>query len=502
MARDVAQLERALRAADAAGDVEAATKLAAAIRAERSTIQQPPTERGSLRPGVYADAALLTAKNIGRQALLGGQSVLKGVLGATGISPAADALATGANLGLGATGSSYRFPMVNEAIANTGLPQPETTAEKVSDFGSQMLTGGAMGGAISRGLTNRFGLQTPQVAPISRASTPAARTLETAGVPLSRDQRTGGRFSQMLRSAVTDHPVTATRQAQFTEAQSKAFTRAVLRSIGANADEATQDVMAAAKGRIGSVFDGIGKQGAQFDDALQAELAQIVDDAQRTTTASDLAPFLKNVDDLLNAVDENGVINGDRFNRIRSLLSKLSRSPGVGGSARELEDAMLGALERTHPGQKAVLRDAVDQWRNLRTIETAIGKGTERYISPRILSNAMATQRNRAMSVYGQGGDQGLVQLAQAGRSVLPEVLPNSGTNPRGLMTAPLRAIASAPLYKAAQGSLLSQPSGAIPQSGMLPSLATGAAAGTGALSAEERWRRRMIEAAVSAPPQ
>jgi hypothetical protein len=45
------------------------------------------------------------------------------------------------------------------------------------------------------------------------------------------------------------------------------------------------------------------------------------------------------------------------------------------------------------------------------------------------------------MSVYGLGGDQDLVSLAKAGRNVLGEGLPQSGTIPRGLMQAPLQAI-------------------------------------------------------------
>ena len=126
---------------------------------------------------------------------------------------------------------------------------------------------------------------------------------------------------------------------------------------------------------------------------------------------------------------------------------------------------MLGALERTHPGQKAALQEAVDQWRSMRIIQTAIGRGAERDISPLRLSNALGTNQNAAMSIYGQGGDQGLVTLAQAGRSVLPQSLPDSGTIPRGLMQAPLRAIATAPLYRGAQNFLMRQPQ---PGSGVL----------------------------------
>lgn len=424
--------------------------------------QQPQGPPADYKPkldrwGAFKDTLAYTGKDLGRQFALTGRAAVEGAYDL--ISPATNAIAGTMNLGLQAVGNDYRFPEQSQAfsqfLTQVGVPEPETSSERMGNIGGRLVTGVMAGaGPISNAISSRF---TPAAAQMPRASTNAAQVLQDAGVPLDRSQRLGGRFRQMLRSAVTDHPLTAGRQAEFSEAQQRAFTRAVLRSVGAKADEATQDVMLAAKNRIGSVFDDIGKQGAMFDDALQTDLARIIGEARRTAVESDLAPLLKNVDDILNSVDDTGIINGEKFTRIRSLLSKLSKHPGIGQSADELEDALLGALERSHPGQKAALQDAVDQYRNLKIIEGAIGKGSERYISPRLLANAIATTRNRAMSIYGQGGDQGLVELAQAGRSVLPEVLPNSGTNPRGLMNAPLRAIATAPLYRAGQNYLLEQ---------------------------------------------
>jgi hypothetical protein len=314
-------------------------------------------------------------------------------------------------------------------------------------------------------------------AAIPRAAvTDAARTLMDAGVPLDLSQRTGSTFAGRLRSAVADHPITATAQDRFKTAQQKAFNRAVLTRIGEDSAEATQEVMARAKDRIGAQFDRIGADGTVFDDALQNDMARLVDEARATVPESELTPFLKNVDNLLNSVGKDGRIPGAQLTRLRSNLSKLSKNPMVGEAASGLEDALVSSLERSYPGQRADLRNAVTQYRNLKIIEASISKGTERDISPLALSNQLANARNRSMSVYGRGGDQGLVRLAQAGRDVLPEILPNSGTNPRGLANAPLKAIASAPLYFAVQRQLLRQPlpppplaGAAIEQIGALP---------------------------------
>jgi hypothetical protein len=165
----------------------------------------------------------------------------------------------------------------------------------------------------------------------------------------------------------------------------------------------------------------------------------------------------------------------------------------VGQWAREVEDALLSAMERSSaPGQRAILRDAVDQYRNMRIIEAAISKGDERLLSPRLLSNAVSSMRNRAMSIYGRGGDQWLVDLARAGRDVLPETLPQSGTTPRGMMQAQglIRSTVSYPFYKGAQLYMQSQP--AAPGSGVL--LPEAARLIPGAVAVEGSRRRRALD--------
>jgi len=444
---------------------------------ERDPTVEPPSEEPPKSKTEQVMRKLgLAARSVGRQLGLTARAGIEGV--ADVLDPFASSLAYTMNLGLRGADAlipgdqSFRFPQQSEAVSGlltqAGLPEPANAAERAANIAGRFVTSIGAGSPLTSAAAARLGVP-PRVpnAPTAprqvRTSTPAAQTLQRQGIPLDRSQRTGNRFAQMLRSAVTNHPMTAERQAAFSQAQQKAFNRAVLRSIGADADEATQGVMNAARSRIGAVFDRIGKGGAVYDDVLEAQIASIVDDATRTVPQSELAPLTRNIDDLLNAVDESGKINGDVFIRVRSRLSNLARRPGIGEAARNLEDALLDALERTHPGQREALQDAATQWRNMRIIQGAIAKGAERDISPLALSNALGTRANQSMSVFGLGGDQGLVELAQAGRTVLPQALPDSGTVPRGLMQAPIRAIATAPLYRGVQNFLLSQPSAAQP---------------------------------------
>jgi hypothetical protein len=458
----------------------------AQVQARYQQQQQQPTAAPA-QP--QQPRAMTLGENVKRTAGLSARTLAEGAMGV--VSPFADAAGALLNKPLEWAGVDHRFQTdhmgaLSGNLTEAGLPTPQTGAEKASNIVSQLMVGGVGAAPLTTAVMAKLGLQAAPraIAALpkpSRASTPAARTLEDAGVPLDRAQRSGGRFMSMLRSAMTNHPFTADRAAAFTGQQQKAFNRAVLRSIGAEADEATQPVMAAAKRRIGNIFNGIGRQGASFDDALQTELAEIMSTASRTVPQSAMGTLKLNVDDILGSVDNAGTINGQQFVKIRSNLSELADNAEVGQVAQRLEQAMLGALERTHPGQKAALQEAVDQWRSMRIIQTAIGRGAERDISPLRLSNALGTNQNAAMSIYGQGGNQQLVGLAQAGRSVLPQALPDSGTIPRGLMQAPLRAIGTAPLYRGAQNYLYRQPPMA-PGSGVLRNSLAPAMGATNAL--------------------
>lgn len=434
--------------------------LAELARRELARREQQKKPR-SLNP--FSADQLEQAKKDFRPLGLGARAVAEGAMDI--VSPFADV----ASLGLNAVLPGKPFPerhseALTQNLTEMGVPAPQGTAEKVANIASRMVTGAFAGGPINKAITSGMGfaaptLTSPRPVATRTATVPAAQTLERAGVPLDASQRHGGRFAQMLRSAVINHPITSGRQAAFSLAQQKAFNRAVLRSIGVEAEEATQEVMLRAKQGIQRVFNSVGKTGATFDDVLQTEISDIVDQASRTVVASELTPLTRNVDDILAAVDDAGKISGEQLIKIRSNLSELRTAPGgLGQRAADLEEALLEALGRSHPGQRNLLQAAIDKYRNLKIIEPAIAKGADANIMPLQLSNAIGSVRNRAMSIFGQGGDQELVELAKAGRSVIPQVLPDSGTIPRGLMNAPIRALATAPLYKIAQSRLLAQP--------------------------------------------
>jgi len=419
---------------------------------------------------------------IGRQIGLTSRAIGEGIVDLA--APFADPLAGIANKGLEAVGSSYRFPEQSQAFSNAltkaGVPAPQGDIEKLSNFGGRLLTGIAASSPINKAIVSTL-KTAPERFIAPTAKTEAAKVMEKNQIPLDKAQSSGNPILQRLRSALTDNPVTTGKQQEFAQGQQKAFNKAVLRSIGSDADEATQKVMSGAKQRIGQLFDKVGKHGAVYDNQLENDISGIMDEASRTVLDTGVNTLKRNVDDILNAVDDNGLINGSKFIQIRSNLSALSKKPDVGPIARQLHDALIGALQRSNPKDAQTLSKATDQWRSMRVIESAIGKGMDKDISPLRLSNALFSKAQRTASVYGTGGNQDLINLSQAARSTLPEALPNSGTIPRGLMQAPLRSIATGVPMKLLQRYLLSQPS----QAGTgIMALPTGAIANRALVSA------------------
>lgn len=331
-------------------------------------------------------------------------------------------------------GAITSFPRALGLGAAEGFVQPSTSSEET--FLNTTLGGGAglAGHGLARGAQRLF-------SPVNNSLSPrgqdAVDLLRREGVDLDVSQRTGSATAGRVRSALGDNPLTATRQQNFTENQRRQFTRAVLRRMGVDSDEATPDVLREATQRIGRQIDeAVDNSPAVFDTNFAADLQNVQRSIAGQLTEADARPLLNNIDELFRGVDPaSNQINPAIFRRVRSNLSALRARPGVGQVAGDLEASMMDALERSG-GNREGLRTALAQWRNWRIIENSIDKGTDKTISPLRLSNTLNQKRNRAVSLRGLGHRDtvDLARLAEAGRSVLPESLGNSGTFGRALV--------------------------------------------------------------------
>lgn len=295
---------------------------------------------------------------------------------------------------------------------------------------------GAGTGMAGNALVNSIGrVAQPVNNVLGQMGSKAVETLKNAGVPLDAAQQSGSAFLGRIKAGLNDNPFTAGAQRDLAGQQQAGFNRAVLGTIGEDATAATPDVMNAASRRIGQVFDDVASRNPiTYDTQLQNDLATIEHQSQGELQSGQFKVIKNKLEEVLNkAAAGNGAIDGSAYQNIKTSLDRLSKGQdqSVGYWARQVREALDDGLQRSAQGNDYQdLMQARNQWRNMKQIEGAISNDGNGTISPNKLASVVMQKANRSQSVYGRG-PQELVDLAQAGKSVLPDKVPNSGTPSR-----------------------------------------------------------------------
>lgn len=219
------------------------------------------------------------------------------------------------------------------------------------------------------------------------------------------------------------------------------FNRAVSNTFGEDAPHITPQVMAAARDRIGNVFETVAQRTPTIhaDPRLATDLRQTIHNAQATMTPGEVEPLIRQVQNIAGLVDPHtNTITGEIYQNLTRRGTPLDRAmqsqnPNIRHAARDIRDALDGALERSAP-QNVVndLRQARADWRNLRTVEPLVAKASTGDISPALLQGRVNTSyKGTHGSAYGGGGD--LKTLSDIGQRFMKEP-PSSGTAERGLI--------------------------------------------------------------------
>lgn len=351
---------------------------------------------------------------------------------------------------------------------------------------------GGVGGAAGYGVGNLIGRVGGRlIQPIRNLLTPEAQTavrvLNQAGVPTDVAQGTGSKVATTLKNIAHDSPFTDT--SAFTDAQSRAYTSAALRHVGVNAEEATPAVMGAAKRSLGQTYDAIGSRTViTSDQQLVQELNTLDQAANRNLTPDNYRVVRNQLDAVEQKIrDGAGTIVGPAYKDLQSDLGVVSGSGGsTGHYAGEIRRVLTSALARSaSPGDAALLAQTDSRYAAMKQIQKAITP--ENQVSPSLLYNAMDTTRGANQMVYGQG-NQGLAQLAQAGKLILGKATANSGTPQR---LAGMAAVGSsgAALYDIASGKQID--SGDLAKGAIAAGFAPAAAR---ALVQSEAGRRYLVQ--------
>lgn len=419
------QIAQALQAADAAGDTQAATQLAQAYQQMKSAAP-PDSAATSVAP--QQQSMLGQAGDLGKQMLQSGGRML--VNAATGVPRImANGAAGGANVVADAVGAKRPFPvMPGDAMDSTLSPvlgqRPNGVGGIAEDVGSAVI-----GGKLPLPGVNAAASPAAQAAASSTRNAQVA-TLAQEGVRLDSSQALGGKLPLVLKNASNDGAFGSSQA--FQDAQHGDFTNAALRTMGVSGTEATPSVMAAGRQVLKSNYNGIAaRTNLSIDSGLTGDIGSIRYAAQRSLTPDNARVIENQLDDIESMAAANGgKISGPGYQKLQSALSDVSNDSGKAPFIAQIRQALTGALSRqASPEDVQLLNDTNQKYGAMKAIEKAITPKNQ--VSPSLLYNAMDTQKGANLSVYGQGANTRLMDLAQAGKSIIGENTPNSGTPTR-----------------------------------------------------------------------
>ena len=290
---------------------------------------------------------------------------------------------------------------------------------------------GAAAGLVGNGLANTIGrVAVPVKNALSTTSQKSLQILRDAGLPIDLAQATGSSLLNTAKSSFTDNPFTKGAQLAANAVQGSAFTRAALRFIGADAPAGTREVMGATHDRIDNVFQDILNRN---DIALKDTHISKIADVQKAALDESQSSVSNFANRLVGLVREDGTAPGQQVYNIKKDLDRLSSSPDttLAYHARQLRSTVMDTIhESLSPTDQMAFAEVRGQFRDMKRIEPALDKSGTGEISPSMLANVFSQKANRAASIYGKG-DQGLLELAQAGKQFLGDKTPNSGTTGR-----------------------------------------------------------------------
>lgn len=353
-----------------------------------------------------------------------------GALGKAGLIPKAAKAAEGAGfIARTAVGARNLAPAVAGGAAFAGT-QPVLSGQ--TRLGNMAFGGAAAGlGQKVAGAVGKYAKGwADELAPGVRE---LALKAQSFGIPVSRAQLSDSGFVKGLASVLKGIP--GSGAGSMAEGQRRAFTRAVGRTFGADAEQLTPDVAAAAKGKLGKEFDRLtARNNLQADSQLLDDLVKVTTSAEKMATSDNARIVSNHVDELLSKT-QNGVIPGRAYREFDSALGRAMKTQD--GDRKfylgQIRDAVRSAMDRSIPeADQAAWKAARGKYKNLKTVEGLLEKAPTGEINPALLLNAVRSANKDV--AYGGGGD--LADLARIGQQFLKDPVPNSGTPLRAAIMA------------------------------------------------------------------
>lgn len=465
------QLIGALRKADAAGDAAAAKAIARRIQMMRAQpVQRTPEEKLAYEDQLTGSSLDPTAglSGVDRFRAGVGKSISDTVRGVRQLATEAAGLVTPYYAQGAMQPEVDRLRQQSDAVAQrdaalmqTGAGLSGNIAGQIAQsvaipgagaatFPAKLAQAGAQGGlyasiqpvgvedsrATNAAVGGALGVAGQGVASgLGRAATKAKEALtgpiresidlaRAAGIPLNVAQTSGSAPVKAATAATKWLPFSGASKAG--QAQQQAFNRAVARSFGEDAPELTDEVVRAARKRLGSVFDDVYSRN---DVALTPDVARRMVEVGRNA-ASDMvdaeASVVRKQLEKIFGEAGDGVMSGKKYQSLRTSLQSVEQGNAgnnIGRVVRELRTALDDAAANSvGPEDAARLAKVRGQWANLRTAEDALKQvgGASGNIKPAAL-----------WPLIRKGSTKEMRALAKIGQNVLKDVVPDSGSAQR-----------------------------------------------------------------------
>lgn len=475
----LSRMERALQAAEQAGDVQAATALARDMRLMLKDVNPTVDQTDHA-----AEGAKMAAKETGavEAALIGaGRGADKLVAGvkqgflALPQYPLLEQSAAAKRAALAAEqkqGDEAFAPLQRERPISTAGGEAAPYAAIPASAGV-LPAAGAVGaleaakygtpgeraarGVIGAGSTAVGGILGNAagkfIAPVTEKAAGPARqgALEAAerlGMNPTLGEATGSTFVRRIEDLVSRLPGGGSVMAEHQAGNATALNRAAARAIGENADELTPQVFAAASQRIGKVFDDIralpGKQIQLGPDVVTAADEVLRQQAKMLPHQQD-ANLIKIAQDAKTLAMNKGRIDGETYQLQRSGLSDAAFDATV-GTNKQLYGRLLEALDNSADASlraagNDALADALQvarpQYANLKILE----KGATAEAGDVSAAKVASTLRTNNPGAFRRGKFIGseMGDIATVGEGLKPLVA-GSQTFERGALSNPLLA--------------------------------------------------------------
>lgn len=347
--------------------------------------------------------------------------------------------------------------LLTSALAGAGTNAATAPVYGVEDQGNFLESKlkqagvGAVGGAVGQGLTNG----------LSRVISPqASKNAELAllrdeGVNPTIGQALGGRFNALEEKAssipIFGDVISRARGNANSQLEKAAFNR-TLKPVGLRLPDNLKgrDAVEYTEQILGKKYDDVlNKIGAIAPDnefmQKATQLSSMVDSLNIPQASKDKFNYLMN--EVQGSISPNGVITSEGYKMLESSLGSAAKKLGqsqdiyddkIATAALQLQSSLKDMLERQAGPNAKELQKANAAWANFKRVQRAsnsLGADGGSFTPAQLQNAVKALDKSKDKARFARG-DALMQDLSEAGKNILGNKVPNSGTSDRALLAS------------------------------------------------------------------